>query len=269
MKRYLLILAFLAPLFTSCLKDEPYVGPSTIENFSYNPTAVTALDDVTVTADITYLNGGITASVKYTLDAGAEQTVAMTSVGNTFTGVIPKQNDDVVVSFYVSAINVDNVEAKSAVATYTVGDLPPDYTQLRLNELNGVVKFIEIYNSGTLRVKMEGVYIQKDDGLVWTCDDRLLEAGEYLLLWSADVALDHGDYDSNLFFNSGLSAKKNVRIQMFNPSGVSIDDFNITHHPGSAVAGSYGRNADGQWYIQTTATPNAVNVDGTQVVDFF
>ncbi len=70
-----------------------------------------------------------------------------------------------------------------------------------------------------------------------------------------------------MIFHSGLSAKKNVRIQLFTPAGVSIDDFNLTNIDANDPAyipapASYSRNADGKWYY-ADATPGAVNVDGT------
>ena len=97
-----------------------------------------------------------------------------------------------------------------------------------------------------------------------------LKAGGYLLLYSEDVVLP-GEamegYDEALVFASGLSAKKNVRIELRDPKGNDIDDFNCTKHPGGEVEGSYGRNADGGWYIQTTPTPGSANVDGTESVE--
>ena len=71
----------------------------------------------------------------------------------------------------------------------------------------------------------------------------------------------------SIVFHSGLSAKKNVRIQLFTPAGVSIDDFNLTNIDANDPAyipapASYSRNADGKWYY-ADATPGAVNVDGT------
>ena len=155
-----------------------------------------------------------------------------------------------------------------ATGKYTVGDVPQDYSQIRINELNGNDKFIELYNAGTQKVKLAGVYIQKDEGLNWTGTTQVLDPGAYLLLYSEDViTTDHPDWDPALVFNSGLSAKKNVRIQLFDPSGNSIDDFNIVKHPGGTVKGSYGRNKDGKWYIQPTATPGAVNVDGSDSIE--
>ena len=273
MKKYLVLFASLATILSSCVEDNMYTGPSNFESMTYAPAAVLEDTEVTVTATITYLNGGITAELYYTVNDAAEQKVAMTADGDVFTGVIPataNANNDEVVKFWIVANNVDGIPAKSEVMKYTVGDIPPDYTQLRLNELSGLDKFIEIYNKGEYRVKLEGIYIQKDDALNWTCDDRILEPGEYLLLYSEDVKTSHTDHDPALIFSSGLSAKKNVRIQLFDPTGVSIDDFNIVPHPGGGnVGGSYGRNADGKWYVQPTQTPGAENVDGTQSIESF
>lgn len=261
-----LVLSALA--LTSCVKDNMFQGKCIIESMTYAPTLVNETDDVTVTAVISYIGGGITADIVYKVAGGADQTVSMTgpAEGGSFVGTIPAQPYDSPVEFKVVAKNKDGFETE-VTGKYTVGDVPQDYTKLRINELNGNDKFIELYNTGEVKIKLEGIYIQKDDALNWTCDARVIDAGGYLLLYSVDVTADHPEQDPALFFDSGLSAKKNVRIQLFDPSGNSIDDFNITKHPGTKVNGSYGRNADGKWYNQTTATPGAVNVDGTDSVE--
>ena len=216
-------------------------------------------DEVTVTVSISYVGGGISADLKYKVGTNAEQTVVMTgpAEGGTFTGKIPAQDSGKEVVFRIIAKNKDGFETE-VTGNYTVGAAPIDYTKLRLNELNGNDKFIEIYNFGDVKIKLEGIYVEKDDGLVWTCDNRTLEAGAFLLLYSEDVIASHPEHDVALVFTSGLSAKKNVRVQLFDPTGTSIDDFNITKHPGGTVAGSYGRNADGLWYTQPTA-PGVAN----------
>lgn len=253
----------------SCVKDNLYQGKCQIESVNYAPKFVNEGDAVTVTAFITYMGGGISADLVYSAGGAAEVTVPMTGAetGGDFVGVIPAQPYDCPVEFRVVAKNKDGYTSETK-GKYTVGDVPQDYTKLRLNELNGNAKFIEIYNAGDQKIKLQGVYIQKDEGLNWTGDNRVLDPGAYLLLYSEDViATDHPDWDKGLIFNSGLSAKKNVRIQLFDPSGNSIDDFNIVKHPGGTVKGSYGRNKDGKWYIQTTATPGAVNVDGSDSIE--
>ena len=271
MKKYVylavaLLLSVVA--LNSCVKDNLYQGKCSIETVNYAPKFVNEGDAVTVTAFITYIGGGISADLVYSAGGAAEKTVQMTGAetGGDFTAVIPAQPYDCPVEFRVVAKNKDGYTSE-AKGKYTVGDVPQDYTKLRLNELNGNDKFIEIYNFGDQKIKLQGVYIQKDEGLNWTGDNRVLDPGAYLLLYSEDViATDHPDWDPALVFNSGLSAKKNVRIQLFDPSGNSIDDFNITKHPGSKVSGSYGRNSDGKWYVQK-ATPGAENTNGTDSVE--
>ena len=240
----------------SCVKDNLYQGKCQIESVNYAPKFVNEGDAVTVTAFITYIGGGISADLVYSAGGAAEVTVPMTGAetGGDFVGVIPAQPYDCPVEFRVVAKNKDGYTSETK-GKYTVGDVPQDYTKLRLNELNGNDKFIEIYNAGDQKIKLQGVYIQKDEGLNWTGDNRVLDPGAYLLLYSEDViATDHPDWDKGL-------------IQLFDPSGNSIDDFNIVKHPGGTVKGSYGRNKDGKWYIQTTATPGAVNVDGSDSIE--
>ena len=159
---------------------------------------------------------------------------------------------------------------------YTVGAVAVDYSVLRLNELNGNDKFIEIYNSGAEAINMKGVNIYKDtDKLIWTGKSAVyVEAGAYLLLYSEDVVADH-DIDTSLYmFHSGLSAKKNVRIELKTPAGESIDDFNLTNidlngeaygYSGNQAPASYSRNADGNWYY-ADATPGEANVEGENPV---
>ena len=251
----------------SCVKDKQYPGIN-ISNVSYAPTAVQADDDVTVTATITSFKD-FTAKLVYSINE-AERAVELAMTGGAddlYTAVIPAQPDGTKVSFYVQAMNGE-VTAVSPTMEYEVGAVAVDYSVLRLNELNGNDKFIEIYNTGVDPINLNGVYIEKDGTQNWLADNTVrIEAGEYLVLWSEDVTLDHPEVPEALIFHSGLSAKKNVRIQLFTPAGVSIDDFNLTNIDANDPAyipapGSYSRNADGNWYY-ADATPGAVNVDGT------
>ena len=248
----------------SCVKDKQYPGIN-ISNVSYAPTAVQAADDVTVTATITSFKD-FTAKLVYTI--GDENTeLAMTAAEDVYTAVIPAQPDGTKVSFCVQAMNGE-VTAVSPAMEYEVGAVAIDYSVLRLNELNGNDKFIEIYNAGADAINLNGVYIEKDGAQNWLGDNTVkIDAGAYLVLYSEDVVADHPDVPESLIFHSGLSAKKNVRIQLFTPAGVSIDDFNLTNIDANDPAyipapASYSRNADGKWYY-ADATPGAVNVDGT------
>ena len=269
MKKIMFVALALLMGLASCVKDKQYPG-ITISNVKYTPTAVQADDEVTVTATITSFQKILEAKVVYTID-GESLALAMTEgTDNLYKAVIPAYPDGTTVSFYVEADNIE-VTAASPAMEYTVGAVAIDYSVLRLNELNGNDKFIEIYNTSDEPINLNGVYIEKDGTQNWLADNTVkIDAGGYLLLYSEDVTIEgaaQAGYPESLTFHSGLSAKNNVRIQLFSPAGVYIDDFNLTNIDANDPAyipapASYSRNADGNWYY-ADATPGAVNVDGT------
>ncbi len=281
MKKIMFVALALLMGLASCVKDKQYPG-ITISNVSYAPTAVQAGDDVTVTATITSFNE-FTAKLVYIVAEGTPKEVAMTAGAerDVYTAVIPGQEDGITVSFYVLAAGA--LVSQSPAMEYTVGAVAVDYSVLRLNELNGTKvteenpngKFIEIYNAGAEPINMKGVYIEKDNEQNWVGNNTIIiEAGGYLVLYSEDIMNDHEGLDSIYFFHSGLSNKKNVRVQLFTPAGESIDDFNLTNidlngeaygYSGNEAPASYSRNADGNWYY-ADATPGAANVDGENIV---
>ena len=272
MKKIMFVAMALLLGLASCVKDKQY-GGITISNLSYTPTAVTEFSDVTVSATITSFKA-VTANLHYVIGEEESSPLPMNEAGGVYTAVIPAQPNGTVVTFWVEAENEECKET-SQTMEYEVGAVAVDYSVLRLNELNGHDKFIEIYNEGMEALNLNGVYIVKDgDNQNWTgTSGVVIEAGGYLVLYSEDV-IDPNDpqVGEAYIFHSGLSAKKNVRIQLFTPAGESIDDFNLTNIDlngeayGSVEApASYSRNADGEWYY-ADATPGAVNVDGTNIV---
>ena len=264
MKKIMFVALALLMGLASCVKDKQYPGIN-ISNVSYAPTAVQATDDVTVTATITSFKD-FTAKLVYVINEESKE-LAMTAAEDVYTAVIPAQPNETKVSFYVQAMNGE-VTAVSPTMEYEVGAVAIDYSVLRLNELNGNDKFIEIYNAGADAINLNGVYIEKDGAQNWLGDNTVkIDAGAYLVLYSEDVVADHPEVPETMIFHSGLSAKKNVRIQLFTPAGVPIDDFNLTNIDANDPAyipapASYSRNADGKWYY-ADATPGAANVDGT------
>ena len=165
------------------------------------------------------------------------------------------------VKYYVEA-STDGGSVTSKEGSYTVGVIPIDFTPLKLNELNGNDKFIEIINTGSAPINIKGIKILKDTKDVWTGPNRDLAPGAFLLLYSEDVVVSGGaqeGYDSELVFASGLSAKKAVRVQLNDPVGNALDDFNLVTVAKTAPA-SYSRVPDGsgKWFY-TPATPGAKN----------
>lgn len=145
----------------------------------------------------------------------------------------------------------------------------PDFSNIVLNELNGDTKFIEIYNKGDLDLSMEGMYIMKDDyiaGTTWTADASVvIPAHGYVLLYSLDVLVDHPEQPENLFFNSGLSAKKTIRMTLFMPDGSVRDEFTrgTTGEWGQTISNvapqSYVRIPDGGGWKLANPTPGTAN----------
>lgn len=268
MKKILFAAAALFAL-AGCVEDEifPYAAIADLD-YTYAYDADTPVE-VTVTVNSFVDLTGYT--LYYTVEGGSEKAVTMTEVSDgVYTATIPAMAMGTNVSYYV-VVSTEAGDTKSAVTKYTVGVTPPNWAAIQINELNGNDKFIELVNTGGADVDIEGMYITKDGGesATWTAPKKTLAPGGLLLLYSEDVVISGGaqeGYDATLVFASGLSAKKNVRIQLFNPSGKCVDDFNITKHPGTKVAGSYGLNADGKWYKQNP-TPGAANEDGTDSVE--
>ena len=109
--------------------------------------------------------------------------------------------------------------------------------------------------------------MEKDGEAVWTGakDKHVLAPGAWLVLYSSKSEGAKTCHVENVF-SGGISAKKAVRVQILTPGGESIDDFNYATYSGTPAPASYGRNSgSGEWYYQT-ATPGAVNTDGTEVV---
>ncbi|MCR5646538.1 MAG: lamin tail domain-containing protein [Bacteroidales bacterium] len=274
MKKILFAALALIVMMASCVKDQQYPGV-TITNVTYTPTAVQADMPVTVSATIASFNP-FTAKLYYNLDDGAYTAVDMTATPekDVYNTVIPGQPDGVKVAFYIVAEGT--LVATSPTMEYTVGAIAVDYSVLRLNELNGNDKFIEIYNAGPEMINMNGVAIYKDtEKMIWTGKSAVnVEAGGYLLLYSEDV-VEGMDIDTSLYmFHSGLSAKKNVRIELKTPAGVTFDDFNLINielngeaygYGNNQAPASYSLNSDGQWYY-SDATPGAANIDGENIV---
>lgn len=136
-----------------------------------------------------------------------------------------------------------------------------DYTAIRLNELNGNDKFIELYNMSDSDIDIAGVHFTKDDEAEDTFtlpENTVITAGGFLTVWS-----EKADGDHELIFNFGLSADKSVKIELFAPDGTAIDVFKNLSEAGGEVwgekdgmynsedLGSFARETDGtgDWYI--------------------
>ena len=266
MKKIFIICTAALLALTSCVKDQvyPYANTSDIAN----TIALNEETDVVITATVSALVKITKVNLVYTVGTAKAETVAMTASGNTYTATIPAQAMDAVVKYYIEVTTEGGV-SKSAENSYTVGVNPIDYSPLKLSEINGNDKFIEIVNTGSKAINIKGIKIFKDAKDVWTGPDKELAAGAYLLLYSTDVVEPadgsdpkHPEYKgTGLVFDSGLSAKKNVTVQLTTPVKANLDYFNLTGYAEKCAA-SYSRVGKDygfdKWY-HTAATPGAAN----------
>lgn len=155
------------------------------------------------------------------------------------------------------------------------GEAPaPEVIKIVLNEVYGAgadnEKFFEIYNAGTKTVSLKDYTINKDEELCWTgIEGEEVPAGGFFAIIGAKGSTERG-------FSSGFSAKKTVLIELFNPAGEKVDQFQRgekgdawgTSLPNNA--GSWSRIPDGtgKWMMTATFTPGAANsADGEEDAD--
>lgn len=265
MKKILFAALALIVVMASCIKDEPYTG-ITISGLSYSPTAMTEVNEVTVTAVIASFYTITEASLCYTLnDAEEVKTVNMTMAEDNkgYSAVIPAYPNDTKVVFWVKAAS-EKMQVTSENKEYIVGAVPPDYSVIVLNELNGDQKVIEIYNQGDYDLPLKGMTIKKNEtDIIWTASENVIApAHDYLLLISNknDVSAVDPDY----VFSGGLSPKKTLKIELFMPDGSSRDVFTrgdgLWDESATDVGDkSFSRVPDaGEWKL-TEATLGAAN----------
>lgn len=268
MKKILFVSLAALLAFAGCVKDEVYKGPSTIEKVVFSPEAPTSIADVTVTATVTGLQKVTKATLKYN---GTD--VAMSGSGTTYSGTIPAMADGTEVSFTVTVVNDADFTTVSDKYTYTVGDPATDWSKVKLNEVYGAgadeEKFFELWNGSDYPVKLTGVTINKDEGLCWTgIDGEVIPAHGFFAIIGAKGTTARG-------FSSGFSAKKSVRIDLYDPKGTLIDHFQRGDKDDSGAwgvgitnyAGSWSRVPDGtgKWMRTDTFTPGTAN--STTAVD--
>jgi len=271
MKKIFFIATAAILAFTGCVKDEIYKGPSSIDKVVFSPEAPTSHDAVTVTATVSGLQAVTSATLKYN---GTD--AAMTGSGSNWSAVIPAQPDGTEVNFTVTVVNEAGFTTTSDKYTFKVGDPATDWSKLKLNEVYGAgadeEKFFELYNGSDFPIKLTGVTINKDGELTWTGED-----GEVVPAHGV-FAIIGGKGTTSRGFKSGFSSKKSVLLELFDPKGNKIDQFQRGNKGDDGKwgvslpdnKGSWSRIPDGsgKWMITKTFTPNALNdKEGTEDPD--
>ena len=148
--------------------------------------------------------------------------------------------------FYLAAMSAFALVACDSTGTKLDGSgdgegetAQPIYS-LVLNELSGEQKYIELYNNTDAEISLEGYtlvkYDSKKDGgksTTWTgAAEMKIASKAYVVLESSDLSdpaeggVEDYAYESEAHvFKGGLSGKKNVKIELYDASGVLVDTF--------------------------------------------
>ena len=226
----LALMLLIALAMTACVEDKVYEGPNTIEAVSINPDAPTSFDDVVVTAKVSGLLSVTKAVLEYTIE-GNNTTVEMAGDGKTYTATIPAQPDGTKVS-YVVIITNEAGYTSTVEKDYTVGDKPSDYTKLVINEVYGAgadnEKYLELYNNGDDPIKLQGVVIRKDEADdVWVGEagEVIMGHGYFCIVGAKNTLGEGGSGPNPRPMTKGLSAKKSVLFQVYDPNSTLITKF--------------------------------------------
>ena len=270
MKKIFIIAAAAVLALTGCVKDEMFKGPSKIEKVVFTPEAPTSNDAVAVVATVSGLQKVTTATLYY---GNAAVPMTPDNSGSQFMATIPAMPDGTEISFNIKIVNEADFETVSDKFTYKVGDPATDWTKLKLNELYGAgadeEKFIELFNSSDFPIKLTGVTLSKDEENCWTgIDGEVVPAHGVFAIVGAKGTTTRG-------FSSGFSSKKSVLIELFDPKGNKIDQFQRGDKGDDGKwgvslpdnKGSWSRIPDGsgKWMITTTITVGELNAkEGTE-----
>lgn len=267
-KIYLLSTLFVALLFTSCVKDEIFVGPASIEQATVNPAAPQSTETATVSAKVTDLKGVSTVKLYYKESTATDFTAVDMTVGDgrIYSGTIPTFAKDKKVEYYIEVVNSDNLktlypkEAPEKLASYTVG--ASNIVTLYINEVfsDGTKDatdpdWFEVYNASEIPVDINGYQIY-DEGIKTSLGTASPKAKRILanipVIPAKGYTVIATEYNGEAV-TFGLSTTGDA-VYLENPSGVLVSsiDFNTINLVGKK---SYGHKPDGTGALTTFTTP--------------
>lgn len=198
-----------------------------------------------------------------------------------FTLTLTDEDGNTATATSAYAVTIDR-NSNTLIADLTVPEInwvapaPVDTDLIVLNEINGNgQKFIELYNAGETTVSLTGWTVQKDESTVWTGTSESLAAGAYLVLYSSENKGEYANPDGAVTFSGGLSAAKNVKVDLYNASSVLKDSF-VRGIAGSewgkinltSASSTFSRvpNGSGNW-VCAAATAGAANGAKVSCID--
>ncbi len=202
----------------------------TIVNISHSPTNPDNTESVTVSADITDIDGTIAiAEIQWGLTSGSlTNTVSMAiDTGDTFTGIIPAQVANETVYYVVSATDDDTDETVSSELSYIVTEEQQVASKVIFTEVcdpaDYNASYIEIYNAGNLVQNLRGwSIVQYNSSQTTVLDDTIntdlvtnmtgdypLQPGEFAILIRgtlSDLLATFPAFTGNYFVDGSNSA---------------------------------------------------------------
>jgi len=253
-------------------------GPvSSFKTYGYTPEIPMVDDDISFTLEISDATNVSKVQLIYFVDAGAEQTIDMTTSDNiNYSATVPALVADGELEYYFKLIDNNGQEVflpddgllKPYDLTITSGDVPNliineilASNQTTLADPDGVDEYddwIEIYNAGSTAVDMGRFYFSDSEN---PFDDRIprdmpdkttIQPGGYLLFW-ADSDTEQGP--NHLKFKLSVDGES---LSLYYKDGRLID----SHTFGVQSADvSEGRSPDGSdnWIKFNTPTPESSN----------
>jgi hypothetical protein len=246
-----------------------------ISAVTHAPSSPSAGESVIVAAKVEPVEGTILSVVlRWTLAAAPQPEIAMTA-GQTgeYSATIPAQAANTLVTYTIVARNSVGGEASTGgfYAVRTSGVV--DYSGLKINEVDGNGKFVELFNSSAAAIPLNGVRLVKNEATApadiwWTGGTLSIAPGDhYTICQEGGLPAEQVDETSG---NGGISPKKNIRFDLLAPDDAAIDTFirattlgldeNCTPDYGKGTPYSFARCPDGvgAWGL-AEPTPDAAN----------
>ncbi len=230
------------------------------------PASPTSTQKVGVRANITYKDAITDVKLAYDFGAGFVN-ITMNAAANGFTynlaDSIPAKGSGGAVTY--KFVVTPGGEVTNAAYTYTVTDVTPNYAAIKINELDGNTKFIELYNTSAAAVDISGMKIKKN-GTAFLLKTSADGGGDWAVPASTSIpanswmviTLDKGNTANSapagtkisLVANDGLSARQHLLIQLYRPDGTTLVD---TFDRNSTPPGLYDGNSITEDYSKTVA----------------
>jgi hypothetical protein len=225
-----------APPVTLKIEDVEQAPPTTSPDPGVN---------IVVSAKVTDTENTVASVViKWSLGGAAQTDITMTKDGDIYTGTIPGQNEDVVVSWQIEAKNDKGITVTTTATIITWSAIvgTNDWHNLVLNEIGGEdnALFVEIWNKGTTHVSMDGVVLSRNDGNTsWTgTADDIIPAGAYRIILFRNGRSDGNNSGADApsvlqqlsawvgwIVTGGLSDQQILKIALIDPDEKYIDVF--------------------------------------------